>query len=65
MFWKYQILKKALQRAKTLKKQQKKTSNFFLLMRFYAGGKKFTNKKGLFYAKFFEFEEFSIVSFFL
>jgi hypothetical protein len=33
-------------------------------MRFYAGGKKFTNKKGLFYAKFFEFEEFSIEPFF-
>ena len=33
-------------------------------MRFYAGGKKFTNKKGLFYAKFFEFEEFSIKPFF-
>jgi hypothetical protein len=34
-------------------------------MRFYAGGKNFTNKKGLFYAKFFEFEEFSIEPFFL
>ena len=33
-------------------------------MRFYAGGKKFTNKKGLVYAKFFEFEKFSIVPFF-
>ena len=33
-------------------------------MHFYAGGKKFTNKKGLFYAKFFEFEEFSIEPFF-
>ena len=33
-------------------------------MHFYAGGKKFTNKKGLFYAKFFELEEFSIEPFF-
>jgi hypothetical protein len=33
-------------------------------MHFYAGGKKFTDKKGLFYAKFFELEEFSIEPFF-
>ena len=32
---------------------------------FYTGRKNFINKKGLFYAKFFEFEEFSIVPFFL
>ena len=32
--------------------------------RFYTGRKNFINKKGLFYAKFFEFEEFSIVPFF-
>jgi hypothetical protein len=31
---------------------------------FYTGRKNFINKKGLFYAKFFEFEEFSIVPFF-
>jgi hypothetical protein len=31
---------------KTLKKQREKTSIFFLFMRFYAGGKNFTNKKG-------------------
>jgi hypothetical protein len=33
-------------------------------MRFYTGRKNFINKKGLFYAKFSEFEEFSIVPFF-
>ena len=33
-------------------------------MRFYLGGRNVINKKGLFYAKFFEFEEFSIVPFF-
>ena len=33
-------------------------------MRFYTGRKNFINKKGLFYAKFFEFEESSIVPFF-
>ena len=33
-------------------------------MRFYAGGRNFINKKGLFYAKVFEFEEFSIEPFF-
>ena len=37
---------------------------FFSLGYFYAGGTNFINKKGLFYAKFFEFEEFSIVPFF-
>ena len=63
MFWKFQILKKLLKRAKTLK-NLKKTVNFFLFRRFYTGRKNFTNKKGLFYAKFFEFEEFSIVPFF-
>ena len=44
--------------------KQKKTSNFFLFSRFYTGRKNFINKKGLFYAKFFEFEEFSIEPFF-
>jgi hypothetical protein len=55
---------KSAKTSKNLKKQGKKTSNIFLLRRFYAGGKKFTNKKGLFYTKFFEFEEFSIEPFF-
>ena len=32
-----------------------KNFKFFLQMRFYLGGKNFINKKGLFYAKFFEF----------
>ena len=41
------------------------TSIFFLLLRFYTGRKSFTNKNCLFYAKFFEFEQFSIVPFFL
>ena len=36
--------------------QEKKTSNFFLLMRFYTGRRNVTNKSCLFYAKFFEFE---------
>jgi hypothetical protein len=64
MFYKFQILKKALKQAKTLKhlkKTAKKTSNLF--MHFYLGGRNFINKKGLFYAKFFEFEEFSLPSF--
>jgi hypothetical protein len=34
-------------------------------MRFYAGGRNVINKKGLFYAKFFEFEEFTIEPFFI
>jgi hypothetical protein len=50
--------------SKNLKKTVKKTSKFFVCMRFYTGRKKFINKKGLFYAKFFEFEEFSIGPFF-
>ena len=37
---------------------------FFGVGTFNGGGKNFTNKKGLFYAKFFEFEEFSIEPFF-
>ena len=41
---------------KTAKKQRKKTSKNFLFGRFYAGGTDFINKKGLFNAKFFEFE---------
>ena len=44
-------MKKALKPAKTLKKQRRGRENFI-------------NKKGLFYAKFFEFEEFSIEPFF-
>ena len=42
--------------SKNLKKSAKKNFNFFLFRRFYVGGKDFSNKKGLFYAKFFEFE---------
>ena len=41
---------------KTVKSREKKTSNFFLFTRFYTGRKNVINKKGLFYAKFFEFE---------
>jgi hypothetical protein len=44
----------ALKRAKPIKKQQKKTSIFFMC--FYWAGNFFINRKGLFYAKFFEFE---------
>jgi hypothetical protein len=44
-------LKKVLKRAKTFKNLKKPVE-------------KFINKKGLFYAKFFEFEEFSTVPFF-
>ena len=47
-----------------MENQEKKTSNFFLLLRFYTGRQNVTNKSCLFYAKFFEFEEFSIESFF-
>ena len=36
--------------------KQKKIEVFFSLRRFYAGGTNFINKKGLFYAKIFEFE---------
>jgi hypothetical protein len=52
-------LKKVLKRAKTLKnlkKNSEKKLHFFLFSRFYTGRKNFINKKGLFYAKFFEFE---------
>ena len=38
---------------------------FFLFGRFYTGRKNFINEKGLFYAKIFEFEEFSIIPFFV
>ena len=48
-----------------MKNLEKKTSNFFLFMRFYLERRNVTNKKGLFYAKFFEFEEFFHPSFFV
>ena len=47
-----------------LKKTEKKTSNFFC-RHCYTGRKNFINEKGLFYAKIFEFEEFSIIPFFV
>ena len=53
---------KSTKKQKNLKNNEKKT--FFLFGRFYTGRKNFINEKGLFYAKFFEFEEFSIVPFF-
>ena len=59
MFSKFQILKKALKRAKTLKnpkKTAKKNFNFFLFGRFYTGRKNVFNKNCLFYPKFFESE---------
>ena len=52
LFSKFEILKKALKRAKTFKKQRKKTSIFFLFMRFYLEGQNFINKNCLFYANF-------------
>jgi hypothetical protein len=57
MFKKFQILKKALKRAKSLKnlEKQRKKLQFFLCMRFYTGRKNVNNKKKI-YAKFFEFE---------
>ena len=39
--------------------KRKKTSKKILFMRFYLEGRNATNKSCLFYAKFFEFEEFS------
>ena len=56
-----------LKRAKSLKNLKKtgeKNSIFFLFSRFYTGRKNFINKKDLFYANFFEFEEFFIIPFF-
>jgi hypothetical protein len=53
-----------------LKKDRKKGEimtkklNFILFMRFYLEGRNVINKKGLFYAKFFEFEDFFWPSFF-
>ena len=60
-------MKKALKRAKTLKnlKEQQKKLQIFFVWRFYTGRKNFINKKGLFYAKFLEFEEFSVIPFFI
>ena len=49
---------------KKSEKSREKTSKFFLFRRFYLEGRNATNKSCLFYAKFFEFEEFSIVPFF-
>jgi hypothetical protein len=45
-------------------KIKRKKLQFFLFMRFYLGGRNVINKKGLFCAKYFEFEEFTIVPFF-
>jgi hypothetical protein len=50
---------KVKRRRKKEYKKEKKNFNFFLFMHFYLGGRNFINKRGLFYAKFFEFEEFS------
>ena len=49
---------KVEKRQKKVKNLEKKTSIFFLFMRFYLERRNVTNKKGLFHAKFFEFEEF-------
>jgi hypothetical protein len=55
---------KAKKRWKKRVKSREKNFNFFLFMHFYLGGRNVINKKGLFYAKFFEFEEFTIGPFF-
>ena len=47
---------KVKRRRKKRVKSREKNFNFFLFMHFYWGGKFFINKKGLFYARFFEFE---------
>ena len=47
--------------SKNLKKTVKENFNSFCVDAFYMGRKSFINKKGFFYAKFFEFKEFSIV----
>jgi hypothetical protein len=56
---------KVERRRKKVKNLEKKTSNFFLFMRFYLERRNVTNKKGLSYTKFFEFEEFFHPSFFV
>ena len=50
---------KVKRRRKNRVKSRRKNFIFFLFMRFYLGGRNVINKKGLFYAKFFELEEFS------
>ena len=57
------MVQKLKEDGKKVENQEKKTSNFFFLMHFFSGGTYFINKKGLFYAKFFEFEEFLEPSF--
>ena len=56
---------KVERRRKKSEKSREKNFNFFLFMRFYLERRNVTNKKGLFYAKFFEFEEFFNPSFFV
>ena len=50
---------KVKRRRKKRVKSRQKNFKKFLFMRFYLGGRNVINKKGLFDAKFFEFEEFS------
>ena len=50
-------LKVKRRQEKRVKSREKNLDFFFHIhMRFYAGGRNFINKKGLFYANFFEFE---------
>ena len=56
---------KVERRREKSEKSREKTSIFFLFMRFYLERRNVTNKKGLFYAKIFEFEEFFYPSFFV
>ena len=56
---------KVERRRKKSEKSREKNFNLFLFMRFYLERRNVTNKKGLFYAKFLEFEEFFHPSFFV
>ena len=58
------IIKKKKNVIKIFGKKREKNFKFFSKSRFYTGRKNFTNKSCLFYAKFFEFEEFFIEPFF-
>ena len=52
----WKVVLKLKEDGKKEENKEKKTSNFFLCMRFYTGRRNVTNKSCLFYAKFFEFE---------
>ena len=58
------MVQKLKEGGKKVKNLEKKNFNF-LFMRFYLERRNVTNKKSLFYANFFEFEEFFYPSFFV